>query len=271
MKAPPTGPYQDYLIKNNKSANTIRVYTFAIRQFYERYEVLTEHNLQLYKLFLLEHYKPRTVNLRIRAINSYLEFSNSDYPKMIMIKMQQQNFLENVISQADYEYLKNCLKRDGEAMCYFVVRFMAATGARVSEVTQFTAEDVGRGHKDLYSKDNKIRRLYIPKALKDDAGRWLKREGRTSGPIFLNRYGNVITSCGIRSRLKHFSALYGLDASVMHPHAFRHRFAKNFIEQCGDIALLSDLLGHENIETTRVYLRRTSTEQQKIINAVVDW
>lgn len=271
MPAPPNGPYRAYLIKNNKSANTIRVYTFAIKQFYQRYEVLTEHNLQLYKLFLLEHYKPRTVNLRIRAINSYLEFSCFDYPKMIMIKMQQQNFLENVISQADYEYLKNCLTRDGEAMYYFMVRFMAATGARVSEVTQFTVEDVWKGHKDLYSKDNKIRRLYIPRALMDDAKRWLKHEQKTSGPIFLNRYGYVITASGIRSQLKHFSALYGLDDAVMHPHAFRHRFAKNFIEQCGDIALLSDLLGHESIETTRIYLRRTSTEQQKIINAVVDW
>lgn len=58
---------------------------------------------------------------------------------------------------------------------------------------------------------------------------------------------------------------------VDYPHSFRHRFAKNFIEKCGDISLLSDLLGHESIETTRIYLRRSSSEQYRIVNKVVDW
>ena len=46
---------------------------------------------------------------------------------------------------------------------------------------------------------------------------------------------------------------------------------KNFIEACGDISLLADLLGHESIETTRIYLRRSSAEQYRIVNKVVDW
>ena len=58
---------------------------------------------------------------------------------------------------------------------------------------------------------------------------------------------------------------------TVYPHSFRHRFAKSFIEKCGDISLLSDLLGHKNLETTRIYLRRSSSEQYEIINKVVDW
>ncbi|MEG7532066.1 MAG: tyrosine-type recombinase/integrase, partial [Hungatella sp.] len=54
-------------------------------------------------------------------------------------------------------------------------------------------------------------------------------------------------------------------------HAFRHRFAKNFIETIGDIAMLSDLLGHRNIETTRIYLRRSAAEQRQIVNRVINW
>lgn len=57
----------------------------------------------------------------------------------------------------------------------------------------------------------------------------------------------------------------------MYPHSFRHRFAKNFLEKFSDIAFLADLMGHESIETTRIYLRRTSSEQQTIVNQVVDW
>lgn len=48
-------------------------------------------------------------------------------------------------------------------------------------------------------------------------------------------------------------------------------FIENFIENGGDIAFLSDLLGHDSIETTHIYLRRTSTEQAILFNRVVDW
>ena len=44
---------------------------------------------------------------------------------------------------------------------YFVIRFLAATGARVSELIQIRAEHVKLGHLDLYSKGGKLR-VYIP-------------------------------------------------------------------------------------------------------------
>ena len=53
------------------------------------------------------------------------------------------------------------------------------------------------------------------------------------------------------------------------PHSFRHRYAKNFLEAFNDIALLADLMGHESIETTRIYLRRTASEQQAIVDKVI--
>ena len=51
----------------------------------------------------------------------------------------------------------------------------------------------------------------------------------------------------------------------------RHRYAKNFLEKYNDIALLADLMGHESIETTRIYLRRTASEQQELVNKIVTW
>lgn len=47
--------------------------------------------------------------------------------------------------------------------------------------------------------------------------------------------------------------------------------AKNFLDKFNDIALLADLMGHESIETTRIYLRRTTSEQQQIVDKVVTW
>lgn len=263
--------FRDYLTSKNMSANTICVYCYAVRQFFEIHKELTIATLQLYKVFLLEHYKPQTVNLRIRALNCYMEYLNHKDSKMTMIKIQQKMYLDRIISQADYEYPKRRLWEDGEFSYYFVIRYMAATGVRISELVKFEVADVKSGFKDLYSKGNKMRRIYIPTVLKQKTEVWLEKNGRNKGALFLNRFGNPITASGIRGQLKTFALRYNLDPEVVYPHSFRHRFAKNFIENSGDIALLSDLLGHESIETTRIYLRRSSSEQYRIINKIVDW
>ena len=62
-----------------------------------------------------------------------------------------------------------------------------------------------------------------------------------------------------------------MNPKVIYPHSFRHLFAKNFLEKYNDIALLADLMGHESIETTRIYLRKTATEQQNIVDKIVNW
>ena len=66
--------FEKYLAAHNKSPNTICVYRYAVEQFYHLYPQLTPRNLQLYKVYLLEHYKPQTVNLRIRALNCFMEY-----------------------------------------------------------------------------------------------------------------------------------------------------------------------------------------------------
>jgi site-specific recombinase XerD len=57
----------------------------------------------------------------------------------------------------------------------------------------------------------------------------------------------------------------------VYPHSFRHRFAKNFLLRFNDISLLADLMGHESIETTRIYLTRSSKEQQKLLDEIITW
>ena len=70
---------------------------------------------------------------------------------------------------------------------------------------------------------------------------------------------------------KYIPEAFGLDKKVVYPHSFRHRYAKNFLEKYNDIALLADLMGHESIETTRIYLRRTASEQQELVDKIVTW
>jgi site-specific recombinase XerD len=187
------------------------------------------------------------------------------------VKVQQRSYLENVISNADYNFLKNKLRKEKTQDWYFVVRYLAATGARVSELIQIKVEHVSVGYFDIYTKGGKVRRLFIPKKLREETSLWLEKQQRANDYLFLNRFGERITTRGIAQQLKNYATKYGLNPKVVYPHSFRHRFAKNFLERFNDISLLADLMGHESIETTRIYLRRSSTEQQEIVDRVITW
>lgn len=263
--------FERHLRESNLSENTISSYMFAIKQYGQQYDDVTQKKLREYKVWLIENYKPKTVNLRLRALNCYLESIGKEKLKLPFVRVQQKSYLENVISEADYEYFKSCLKKDGEMFWYFVIRFLAATGARVSELIQIKAEHVKLGHLDLYSKGGKLRRIYIPKELQNEALSWLAEKQQESGFIFLNKYGERITTRGISGQLKKLAVRYNINPAVVYPHSFRHRFAKSFLERCNDIAFLADLMGHESIETTRIYLRKTSTEQREIVDTIINW
>ena len=288
--------FKEYLTHSNMAKNTVSAYIYAVNDFNSRHWELTneerakskracslpykekegecqltKRNLLLYKTYLIETFKPKTVNLRIQALNKYLEYLRKPRLRLKSVKVQQRTYLENVISNADYIFLKNKLKKEDNQEWYFVVRFLAATGARVSELVQLKVEHVNVGYYDIYTKGGKIRRLFIPKKLRDEAQVWLSTNKRESGYLFLNRFGERITTRGIAQQLKNFAVKYGLNPKVVYPHSFRHRYAKNFLEKFNDISLLADLMGHESIETTRIYLRRTASEQQAIVDKVITW
>jgi integrase/recombinase XerD len=80
-----------------------------------------------------------------------------------------------------------------------------------------------------------------------------------------------MSSRGIALGLKRAANRHGIDSDVVYPHSFRHLFAKNFVARNPDIALLADLMGHESIETTRIYLRRSASEQRDAVDMAIDW
>lgn len=261
-----------YLAERDFSKHTIDSYLYAIRQLKERTGGKLGSGVLLeYKDWLASRFATKTVNLRITAINSYLDFIGYGGIRLKGLRVQQKPYLDNVISQGDYELLRDSLRRDGELFWHFVVRFLAGTGARVGELRQFTVESVYAGHLDIVSKGQKLRRIYIPVGLQQDAIAWLEDSGRMRGYIFTIRGEAPITARGISLGLKRWATKYGIDQDVVYPHSFRHRFAKNFIEKNPDIAFLADLMGHESLETTRIYLRRTASEQRAAVDATITW
>ena len=148
--------FEEYLRKENLSENTITSYLWTVNYFNANYDVVSKENLLSYKGYLMEFFNqiiaklqrkkrnmsPKTVNLRIQAINKYLEYLEEQHLQLKAVKVQQKNFLENVISNADYNFLKKQLKKDNNMEWYFVVWYLAATGARVSELIQIKIEHI---------------------------------------------------------------------------------------------------------------------------------
>lgn len=284
--------FHDFLVKRGSASNTISSYMTSVRHFHSLFSEVTVENLQAYKAWLMEYYKPTTANNRIYGINQYVaalqaysekgKNSPESLPlsqtaaflmpyKLPSVRYQQKPFLDNVISRRDYERFKKCLWRDKNMFWYFVVRFLGATGARVSELIQIKAEHVRIGYMDLYSKGGKVRRIYFPEKLCEEMLTWLSERDIGTGFIFVNRHGHPITPRGISSQLKVLARKYRISPETVYPHSFRHRFAKNFLMKFNDISLLADLMGHESIETTRIYLTRSSQEQRELIDKIVTW
>ena len=89
--------FELFLRQENMSDNTIAAYVYAVNDYYERKKELNKRNLLMYKSYLMETFKPKTVNLRIQALNKYLEYMNKTRLRLKSVKVQQRSYLENVI------------------------------------------------------------------------------------------------------------------------------------------------------------------------------
>ncbi len=263
--------YKNYLLKEDLSPATIKCYMGVANKFFEDYRAITKLSLLKWRAKLMEDYSPRGVNQKIHAMNKYLTYINRRGLKLRSVKVQQRTFVDNVVSFDDYQYFLKMLKRDNDKVTYFMVKFIACTGARVSELTRFKVEDVRKGYMDIIGKGRKYRRLYIPVKLQKEALRWLEDEQIEYGPIFTYR-DNPIKSSGVNSRLKRAASKYPkLPLECIYPHSFRHMYAKKLISNGVDLLLLSDLMGHSNLEVTRIYTRLSSTEQKEVVDKLVTW
>ena len=263
--------FERYLKKEGMSDNTIFSYTWVVNDYLEQFEVFNLSNLLKYKEKLLQKNSLSTVSQRCIGLNKYLKSINKYSLRLKVPTIGQKQFIENVISHEDYLFFKRKLKKDGYTKYYFIVWFIAATGARVSELVQFKVEHVQRGYMDIYGKGHKHRRIFLPKRLQVEALQWLEKENRHSGYVFLNYLNEQISPKGIGIQLKKYGGNYGIPREVLHPHSFRHLFAKNWIARNKDHTVLADLLGHSSLESLRVYTKLSSFEQYSLVCKTVTW
>ena len=265
-------PFAASLAREGLSRNTIAAYLWPARDFAARFPRLGAEELAVWRGGLIDAYAPKTVNLRVAAMNRWLAFVGRADLSLRGVREQRVTYLENCITEADYEFLKARLAAEADRTDYFLARFLAATGARVSELVRLKGEHVRLGHMDILSKGGRARRVYIAEALRSEALGWMAAAGRESGFLFRAAWSALpYAERTVAARLRRAAERHGLDPRAVHPHAFRHLFARLFFRASADLPLLADLLGHARLDTTRVYLRQTAAEQGRAVDRAVTW
>lgn len=229
---------------------------------------INKNNLLKFKSYQINNSKPSSVNARLIAINTYLDFINKPELKLKLIK-NSTHTLSNIISIDEYNTLISKLKADNQQKVYFMVKFLACTGCRVSELINLTKDCLTSGECVLYCKGNKIRRIFIPQKLIEESREYFNSV--SSNWLFPNKQNKQMSTNNVYKQLKFYANKYGINENLVHPHAFRHLFAIEFLKTSQDITLLKDILGHSNINTTAIYLKLNLAEQKKIFNDVITW
>ena len=257
--------FRDWLYSEGATESTVDSYTFTARQFFSKYGELNKENLNKYREYLENNFKVKTVNLRYSGMDKLFRYLNYSGYKFKRLKSQNRTFCDTAINEEQYERLVLYAEANRPRTA-LVIKVLANTGVRVSELIELRTENLNIGYQDIVSKAHKQRRIYFPKRLVEDI------RGKC-GKVYIceSRYGGQYSTRGISKLLKDCAKGSGVPEEVLHPHSFRHFFAKMFLKSNNVITLLGDLLGHSNISTTAIYTRKSSAEQAQELDRIIKW
>lgn len=259
--------YRDFLISQDKAKSTISTYVRQVKHFMGACgrNPSNRNVVDQYVEILKRKYKPTTVNLYAIAINSYLKWSGNEDMRIHTKKLKKTFVLENVISDEDYRMMLEYARETGREKYYYIMRVLAGTGIRIGELRYITVENVKRGRGVVYNK-GKCREIFISARLQQVLMEYCRQGNIYEGAIFTGTTGNVLSRSAVWQMLVKIADRAGVDRAKAHPHSFRHFFAKTYISKCGDITALANILGHNSLETTRIYTMRSGEEIRQQMN-----
>ena len=258
--------FEKYLLENEKAPATIDKYMRDIRYFAE---YTAEHALDKtlvldYKGMLEQNYAIRSANSMLAALNAFLRFVGWNDLCVKQFKVQKEAYCseEKELTKAEYTALVRAAEQKKNERLSLVVQTICGTGIRVSELQSITVEAVGRGEAVVSCK-GKTRKIFIVSALRKKLLRYATEQKINSGIIFVTKSGKPLDRSNIWREMKSLCEQAGVSPGKVFPHNLRHLFARTFYGIEKDIAKLADILGHSNINTTRIYIITTGAEHQR--------
>jgi len=146
-----------------------------------------------------------------------------------------------------------------------IVALMLYAGLREAEVCDLNVGDVQVGERKgrlvvRNGKGGKERHLPLNNEARRAVKLWLNVSGRTDGALFVGK-GDGATGSGVRigvrlvqKRVQALREACKLDEKCT-PHALRHTFARRLLNGGVPLTVVSKLLGHSRLETTKRYVQ----------------
>jgi site-specific recombinase XerD len=224
---------------------------------------------------------PRTRNLRLTAIRSFMRYASVRDPDSLpvaqrVLAIAGKRFDRPVLGFLSREEVQALLdapdrttwsgQRDATL---FAVLYN--TGARVSEVIRLRIADVllDRAHAvHLHGKGRKERVIPLWKSTVAQLHAWFERiDRRPEAPVFPNRAGKPMSRSGVEQRLevaitKASVRCPSLRTRAISPHTVRHATAMHLLQSGVDITIIAMWLGHEDTATTHQYIEADLTMKE---------
>ena len=146
-------------------------------------------------------------------------------------------------------------------------------GLRVSEMIELRISDlffeegfikvIGKGNKQRFVPINNYM-IKLIETYKNLIRSGIKTQKGFEDTLFLNRRGKQLSRNMVFMILKELTQKAGISKTVS-PHTFRHSFATHLLENGADLRAIQQMLGHESITTTEIYMHLDKSHLKHVV------
>jgi integrase/recombinase XerD len=154
-----------------------------------------------------------------------------------------------------------------------IIETLYGCGLRVSELINLKISDlhfeagfvkvVGKGNKERLVPINAYTQKFIT-TYKDEVRIHQEVKPEFTDILFLNRRGAQLTRAMIFTIVKQLSKEAHIQKKIS-PHTFRHSFATHLLENGANLRVIQQMLGHESITTTEIYMHLDKTHLRSVL------
>ena len=225
--------------------------------------------------YLKTYQKPDTVRGNVVCVRRALGFINLSYPKArvlnpdtLKVPRRQKRIIKYLVRD-EVDQFFNVVSRRSRGYNHFnrlrniaIVKLLFFSGIRVSELCSLNRNSIKNRSFTIIGKSKCPRICFITLETQNAIQDYMSTRDDNNSALFITNYGNRITPSIVR-RIFEF-ACKNSDFENITPHTLRHSFATYMLEKEVELCYISDLLGHQSLDTTRMYVHYNNKKLQHI-------